>query len=70
MILKVKVKPSARKTEILKKLGDELEIAVAAPAEGGKANAELIRFLGKKFGGEVKIIRGKTSKRKLIEIIL
>jgi len=85
MILKVKVKPNARKTKILKQNG-ELEIAVAAPAESGKANAELIRFLEKKFGkpnlskaqmgpakqkvslGDVKIIRGKTNKRKIIEL--
>ena len=69
MILKVKVKPNARKTEILKH-GDELEIAVAAPAESGKANMELIKFLKKKFGSDVKIIRGKTSKRKTIKLLL
>ena len=69
MILKIKVKPNARKTEILKQNNDELEIAIAAPAERGKANAELIRFLEKKFGKDVRIIRGKTSKRKIIELI-
>ena len=67
MILKIKVKANSRKTEILKQ-GDEWIIAVAAPAESGKANAELIKFLEKKFSGRAKIIRGKTSKRKIIKL--
>jgi len=67
MIIKVKVKPNARKTKILKE-GNELEVAVAAPAKGGKANVELLKFLEKKFKGKAKIARGKTSKRKIIQI--
>ena len=67
MILKIKVKPNARKTKILKE-GDELEIAVAAPASDNKANQELIKFLKKKFKKDVKIIRGLTSKKKIIKI--
>lgn len=63
----VKVRPAARRTQILKE-GDELEIAIGAPAEGGKANAELVRFLEKKIGKKVRIIRGKKSRRKVIEL--
>ncbi|MBD3262886.1 YggU family protein [Candidatus Woesearchaeota archaeon] len=68
MIIKVKVKANASKTKILKE-NDYLKIAVAAAAKQGKANKELIKFLKKKYGGDVKIIRGKTSRKKIIEII-
>ncbi len=67
MIINVKIKPNASKTEILSE-GKEFEIAVAAPAENNRANIELIKFLGKKFGKNARIIRGLTSKRKIIEI--
>lgn len=66
--LVVLVKPNARKTEILEEKDNKLKIAVAAPAESGKANLELIKFLEKKFKGKAKIIRGKTSKRKIIKL--
>jgi len=65
-MLYVKVRPNARKTKIVKESADFLEIDVAAPAESGKANSELIRFLEKKFGKRVKILRGKTSRKKVI----
>lgn len=66
--LKVKVKPNARKTEILKWDGEKLHVAIAAPADKNKANGELIRFLSKKTGKKVKITRGLTSKDKSILI--
>ncbi len=45
------------------------KIRIAASAEGGKANAELIRFLKKSFGlGEAAIISGQTDRIKLIKL--
>ena len=46
-------------------------IGIAAPAERGKANDELIRFLAKLAGvprAAVSIIRGETGRRKTLRI--
>jgi uncharacterized protein (TIGR00251 family) len=66
--LVVKVKPNAPKTRIISEDGDNLTIEISAPAEQNKANIELIKFLGKHFNGDVKILRGLTSKTKLIRV--
>jgi len=62
----VRVKPNSPKTRIVSETDSELIVEVAAPAENNKANIELIKFLSKKFGNNVKIIRGLKTKRKLI----
>jgi uncharacterized protein (TIGR00251 family) len=62
----VRVKPNSPKTRIVSETDSELIVEVAAPAENNKANIELIKFLSKKFGKNVKIIRGLKTKRKLI----
>lgn len=67
-ILKITVKPNSPETKIISENGAELVVAVHAPAEQNKANVELIRFLKKKFGAAVKIIRGVTSKKKMIKV--
>ncbi len=64
----VRVKPNSPKTRIVSETDSELVVEVAAPAENNKANIELIKFLSKKFGKNVKIIRGLTSKKKIIWI--
>ena len=69
MLLKVQVKPNARKSEILGEANDYLKVAIAAPAQDGKANAELIRFLKKERNWQAEIIKGKTNKNKLIRIL-
>ena len=48
--------------------GAELVVAVRAPAEDNKANIELIKFLSKKFGADVRIVRGLKSKNKVVVI--
>ena len=64
--LEVHVKPSAPKTKLLEQSEGFLKVAVKARAEGGQANLELIKFLKKKFGCDVKIVSGKTSRRKVV----
>ena len=59
------VKPNSRKTEIMSSEDSTLKIAVAAPAEKGKANVELVKFLSKQTGRKVRIISGLTSKKKM-----
>ena len=67
--LLVKVKPNARETKIISKSESEMTIALAAPATDGKANLELIRFFKKTFKTDVKILRGKTSRIKLLKFV-
>ena len=66
--LLVKVKPNSPKTRIVSEDGDRLTIEISAPAEQNKANIELIKLLSKHFNGDVKILRGLTSKTKLIRV--
>jgi uncharacterized protein (TIGR00251 family) len=68
IIKKIVVKSNARKSEILEESEDQLKIAIASPAQDGKANAELIRFLKKERGWKCTILKGKTNKNKLIQI--
>lgn len=68
-IINVVVKPNSPRTEIISESETEIKLAVAAPPEGGKANLELIKFLSKKFHKGVEIIRGKTSKRKVVRVL-
>ena len=67
--LLVKVKPNSKKTKIISKSESEMTIALAAPATDGKANLELIRFFKKMFKKDVKILRGKTSRIKLLKFV-
>ena len=71
-IIKIKVIPHAGKNEIVGKLADgTLKIKLKAPPVDGKANEELVKFLAKEFGVKkdgVKIISGKTGRKKIIEI--
>ena len=71
MELEVKVVPGASRSEITGWLGDSLKIRVAAPPERGKANAAVVEALAGVLGisaKRVRVIRGTTSPRKLVEI--
>jgi uncharacterized protein (TIGR00251 family) len=74
MILKIKVIPRSAKTEIVGEMADgTLKIRVAAVAEKGKANAELIAFLAKHYAvprSKVSILTGETAQLKQIKIAL
>jgi uncharacterized protein (TIGR00251 family) len=70
MILKIKAKPNSGKQEIEEKDG-LFHIKLKESPENNKANIELINFLAKHFNkpvSEIKIIRGKTSHNKMVEI--
>ncbi|MDE0758171.1 MAG: DUF167 domain-containing protein [Pseudomonadales bacterium] len=50
----------------------KIKISVTAIAEKFKANAAVLALLSKKFGrpkGNFRLVRGKTSKNKLYEIV-
>ncbi len=68
----LRVRPNARQTQIVSVMEDDsVKIALAAPAEEGKANAELIRFLSEQFGvhaSHVEILAGGSGRRKVVRI--
>ncbi len=70
MQLEVRVIPKAGRRE-LKEEGGILKVWVTSPASGGRANRELIEVLAEHFGvpkSMVRILRGKSSRRKLVEV--
>ena len=64
----VKVKPNSPETKVISQSENELTLAIAAPPEQNKANIELIKFLSKHFKAKVEILRGLTSKNKVIKL--
>ncbi len=70
--LSVRVRPGAAKSQIRDTLEDgTLKIDLAAVAEDGEANAELIRFLAEEYGVDktsVEIVSGWTSRKKVVRI--
>ena len=71
MKIKVKVKPNSKKEEIKQIDKDYYEVRVTVVPEKGKANKKVIELLSKhlkKPKSKFKIIRGETSREKIIEI--
>ena len=69
--IKVRVEPKASKREISGIIGDSLKIKVHSPPCGGAANEELRELLSERFSirkTAIKIIKGRTSKDKIVEI--
>jgi len=68
--LKIIVKPNAKKNEIhgYDESRKAVKVAIAAQAEKGKANLEVVKFFSKLLKKPVKIKSGLTSKEKLLKI--
>jgi uncharacterized protein (TIGR00251 family) len=67
VIVPVKAVPGARRGRIVGVLGDCLKVATAAPAEKGKANADIARLLAEALGVPAKHITlhaGQSNPRK------
>ncbi|MFH0820193.1 MAG: DUF167 domain-containing protein [Candidatus Peregrinibacteria bacterium] len=71
LYIKVKVIPKSPANEIVEVMADgTYKIRIAAPAEGGKANRELVRFIKKILSAsDVTIISGAAERTKLLKII-
>ncbi len=69
MRIKLKVFPNSGKQKIIKISDDEYKVYLKKPARRNKANEELLKLLSKHFAKSVKLIKGKTSKNKLVEVI-
>jgi len=68
MIIQVKVYPSSGREEIEKLNEKEYKVYLKKPAEDNKANIELLKMLKRYFKVEARIIKGLTSKNKIVEI--
>lgn len=71
VVLKVRVVPNAKNSEIKDLWNNRLRVRVAAPPEGGKANDALEILLAKELdikNVNVNVVDGFKSRDKLIEI--
>ncbi len=69
--LDLRVQPNAPRSEVVGVLGDQLKVRVAAPADDGKANRELVRFVAQELGvarSSVRIVRGHHHRSKTVEV--
>lgn len=67
----VTVQPNSRSVTVAKISENEFRAAVREPARDGKANLALLDLLARYFGipkSTLKIIRGHSSRRKIIEL--
>jgi hypothetical protein len=68
--LNIKVVPNAKKNRLVEEPG-RLKVYLTVPAVEGKANSALIEFLAEHFKikkSGISIIRGATSREKVVEI--
>ena len=71
MKITVHVKPGARRNSVEKQADGSYLVRVTAPPVDGKANEKLIELLADHFHkprSYVTIVRGGTSKQKIIEV--
>jgi len=69
--LAVHVTPKSGKDEIAGWRGDELQVRVTVPPEGGKANQAVCRLIAHALGvpkSHVRVARGESSRHKSIEV--
>ena len=70
--LTIKITPRSSKNEIVGELpGGIIKIKLKAPPVDGEANKELIKFLSREWKiskSNINILKGKTSRTKIIEI--
>jgi hypothetical protein len=71
VLLRVKAKPHAPQDRVLGVRAGELVVAVRAPAEKGKANAEVLRVVAQALGlGRESVVlkSGRSSPHKVLSI--
>lgn len=71
MIIRVKVKPNAKKNEVKKLEENFYEVRTTVVPEKGKANKKTIELLSKYLKipkSKIRLVRGETSREKFFEI--
>lgn len=72
MKISVTVKTNAKKEEVLKLSEASFKVCVKEPPREGLANEAVCRLLAKYFDkapARITIVKGATSKRKIVEIL-
>lgn len=72
LLLQVRIQPKASRDEFAGPYDDCFKIRITAPPVDGKANQHLMKLLAKQFGvtrDRVILIRGQTSKTKMLRIV-
>lgn len=70
-LLRVRVQPRAKRSEVAGQRDGAVVIRVAAPPVDGKANAALLAFVADRLGlskSAVSLKSGQTSRRKVVEV--
>lgn len=71
VVLVIHAQPGARQSEFAGLHGGALKVRLAAPAQEGKANRELCRFLAGAFAvplASVLLLNGESSRHKRVKI--
>jgi len=71
MIIKVRVIPNSKRSEVVSRVGSILRVKIAAPTIEGKANEELCDFLSDFFDVKKSMIflrKGERGREKTIEV--
>lgn len=68
LFLDISVRPNSGELGISYKDGKVI-IFLKSPPEGGRANLELVKFLSKALGSEVRVVSGFKSKKKTLLIM-
>ncbi len=69
--IEVKVEPRSSRKGIAGTMGNVVKVKLTAPPVGGAANDQLIEVMAEATGAKkssIKIVRGVSSKKKVIEI--
>ncbi len=72
VLLCIHAQPGARQSDFAGQHGDALKVRLAAPAQEGRANRELCRFLAESFGvplSAVELLSGESARRKRVKIL-
>ena len=67
----VKVVPGSSRDRVAGRYGEGIKVQVSAPPEGGRANEAVVQLLAAALGvkaQQVRIVRGHTQARKVVEI--
>lgn len=70
-ILRLRIVPNARRSEVVGVHGDAIKVKVQAPAMDGKANEALREFLAEALGvsvRDVEIVTGEKSRDKVVAV--
>ena len=70
--VRLRVSPGSRTTGIDGRYGDAWKIRVSAPAEGGRANAAIVRLLAETMQlprASITLVSGTGGREKIVELI-